>query len=691
MVKSGKAQQFDALINPKSVAIIGASRSRKKLGARVLNNLRVAGFRGRVYPVNPQLTSVSGQRVYASIKDIPRRVDLAVVVTPAPTVVEVVKQCGQAGARSCVIISSGFKEVGPEGARAEDEIKRLAKRYRMALLGPNCLGVIHGDHRLNASFSDPLRPGGNVVCVSQSGAMAVALADWARQSDVKLRAIVSLGNKAGLDEVDCIEYFGQDKKTAGILVYLESVERGRELVQAIKRIATRVPVVVLKAGTTSLGQRAAISHTGAMAGSSQVFAAAMREAGAIQVTTLQEFFTQAELVSTGRRPVGTGLAVITNAGGPSIVTADAVAKTVLKLPALSATTIARLRRVVPASASVANPIDLIGDADASRYSKTLNLVLADPAISMALVILTAQVVTEPMATAEAVIRAQRRYPNTFIVTSFMGGPAIAKAAQRLRDAGIPQLAFPDMAAVALARFASSGVSPKHASVKSIIPPKAKWQPAGLMMPQVAARRVAGYGFTVTPTRLVHTIAEAEAAARQLGYPVVLKLASRRVVHKAAGGAVWLDIDTPGHLRRAWRTAQQKFRPPAVWPADEGWLLQPQLKGYDEWFVGAIRDHSFGPVVLVGRGGTKVEKQGTMVTRLAPITKGEAASAIRQTTWGEKESAQLIRVLAEAVGHVSQLMLEHPEVTELDLNPLLIHPKTRQTRLIDARIVVDTSS
>lgn len=650
-------------------------------------NLRDGGFRGHLLPVNPRLRRFQGARVFSSIEKIPGRVDLAVVVTPAPTVAAVVRDCGKAGVKNCVVVSAGFREMGKEGAAREQELQSIIRRYRMNLLGPNCLGFTHGDFRMNASFGQPLEKGGNIVLISQSGAMAVALTDWARQSEVTFRAIISLGNKAGVSEVETLRYFGDDPKTSAILFYLESAERGEEFLTVARRIFKRKPIVVLKAGESEIGKRAARSHTGALASSRDVFAAALKSAGVLQVHSIHDLSSAATLFSRTHPMRGNRVAMVTNAGGPAIMATDAIAETQLTLATFSEATTALLKKRLPEAASIANPVDCIGDANERRYEHALDAVAADPNVDAVLVLLTPQVVTRSNATAQVVLRCSRRHPEKPFIASFLGGHSVRQSRRMLSAAGIPHYAYPEDAVRALEMLwryhaARNARLTKQRSVTI----RNRIRGAGLTMPPAAHTLLRPYGFRPVRERFVQTEADAMAAGRALGYPLVLKAIRKQVVHKASAGAVAVNIQTPQELRRAlhllFRHFGRRFR------ANEGLLVQAMVRGRSEWFVGGKRDASFGPVVLLGLGGTGVEQTRNILTLVPPFSDADLRREIqmlakRQTAHPSVDASALLR----SVHAVETLLRENPLVAELDINPLLVGKPKQGAIVVDARIVV----
>ncbi|MFH1171630.1 MAG: acetate--CoA ligase family protein [bacterium] len=673
---------------PKSIAVVGASRNPKKLGNRIFRNLREGGFRGRCIPVNPTLRRCDGVRAYPTVGDIPGNVDCAVIVTPAATVSGIVGECGKANIKNCVVISAGFREIGGEGERRERELRDLVRRYRINLLGPNCLGFLHGGFHLNASFGNPLSPGGDLVLISQSGAMAVALTDWAREIGVGFRAIVSLGNKAGLDEVDMLRYFTKDPKTSAILFYLESVERGEAFCAAARNVVRSKPVIVLKAGESSIGQRAALSHTGALASARGILDAAFASAGILQAHSIRDL-SAAAMIFTHHRPMkGNDIAIITNAGGPAIMAADAVAKTSLSLAQFSNTTQALLRRGLPEAASIENPVDCVGDADEKRYERAMHAVANDPDVHGILVVLTPQVVTRSNAAAKVILRCGRRHPALPIVASFLGGASVRQARRVLSAGGIPHYAYPEDAITALALLRTYQVASEQRlpAVTTFVIRNAITTP-GLLMPPAAHSLLRRYGFRIVPEQLVQTEAEALRAARSLGFPVALKAIRRNVVHKEKAQAVLVGISSPAALRSAIRSLLRRFG--RARGDQEGFLVQHMVRGRSEWFCGGKRDPSFGPVVLLGFGGTDVEERHDVRTFVPPFSRREVERSIHELAARDpSEVTPDVSSLYHSMLAMETFLRENPAVGEVDINPLLVGSRGRGAIVVDARIVVE---
>ncbi|MFA6197535.1 MAG: acetate--CoA ligase family protein [Patescibacteria group bacterium] len=695
MAKPGNSRNsLDGFFRPRVIAVVGVSNESKKLGTQIYRNLLAGRWHGRVVPVNPNANKIGTVRCYPSVDRIPGRVDLAVIVTPAPTVATILTSCGKKRIKNCVIISAGFRETGVEGKIREQELINIARRYGIKLLGPNCLGFMHAGSGINATFARPIEQVGSLALISQSGALAVAVTDWARRSSVGFRAVISLGNKAGLNENDLIDYFAADPGTSAILLYLESIEHGEKFMATVRAAVKRKPVVIIKSGESELGQRAAISHTGALSSPREVVAAALRQAGAIQIHSVKELYQFAQVGAVSSELQGNNIAIVTNAGGAGIMATDAIATSNLKLSQADSTTIKKLRAGLPAAASVSNPFDLVGDADAVRYKLALKVIGSDPAVSAVVVLLTPQVVTQPLATAQAIIAVAKRYPLKLWVASFLGGESVASARTALAKAGIPHFEYPEEAISAIdmlwrARTNGQYHAPKIQSAVSKKPLKQ----TGLILPKPALGILKSYGFNTIPTRFAKDNHEAKAAAKSLRYPLVLKISSQSMIHKAAGGGVWVGIKNEHELLRTLRIAERRFPAKYRRGIGEGWLLQHQIHSGVELFLGGRRDSSFGPMVLLGKGGVDVEKNKAITIAFPPFT---SESLRRQLSLGSagRDLMQFIHeqhldlmAYLTAASHLGQLLREHNEISEVDVNPLFVGPVGEGTKAVDARIII----
>jgi len=675
------------LFQPRAVAVVGASRDHRKLGAVIFANLRQFGYAGRVIPVNPVMKRLGGERSYPTVSDIPGQVDCAVIVTPALTVPGILVDCGRKGVAAAVVISAGFRETGKAGAALEDEARVAAQAGGVRLLGPNSLGFINPHRKLNASFAAGLPRPGNVALISQSGAMAVAMTDWAYEKKLDLSLMISLGNKAGLTELDCLEYLASDPHTEVIMMYLESISGGRRFVETARRLARRKPIVALKAGRTAAGQQAAISHTGALTGSDAVTEAVLRQAGVLRATSIEELFDLASALSTNTRVRSRRTMIVTNAGGPGILAADAAAE--LSLATLAPAAQHRLKKHLPSAASVGNPIDLIGDATPQRYAAALREITRDPQIDNVITIVTPQHVTEVEAIAQIIIAARRRAPQKVWLASFVGGLKARAGRFVLNAAGLANVSFPERAVAVIQRLAGYArpAGPAFAPLRRL---RHRRLPSGILnvLGTSAERVLKDFHLPIVRSRLVKTINDAQRlAGRQ---PVVIKVVSRRFTHKTEQQAVMLDVDSPAD----WRLAASRLRRllPSRPAADEGLLIQPMVPATLELLIGFQQDQVFGPVVTVGIGGIHAEQIKDTVSRLAPFSRQQAQRMLSELKLQQLLDAARGRpavnrtALADFLVRVGQLAANYPEITECDMNPVFVTPPA-DLHIADARFIV----
>lgn len=677
---------LDFIFKPKSIALIGASREAHALGYQVLQNIKQHGYRGKIYPVNPKANKILGLACYKSVLEIPGKIDLAVVMVPAQIVNLVVEECGKKKIKGLVIISAGFKEMGGAGVKREEELQGLVKKYGMQLIGPNCLGILNPWLKLNASFAEGLPPKGEIGLISQSGAMAVAILDWAHQSGLGFSKIISIGNKAGLTEIDLLKYLNQDPQTKVIVLYLESLTNGREFMRLADKITNHKPIIVLKPGLSAAAKNAISSHTGSLAGSEETVRTAFRQCGVIRARTAEDVFNYAKGFSWAPLPKNNRIAIITNAGGPGIMAVDALTyiNTKLQLAKLSPETQTQLKNCLPAAASVHNPVDLIGDAKAERYKCALNLVLKDPGVDAVLVILTPQSMTEEELTAQYIIKATKHSFKP-IIPVFMGGKNVAAARRLFTCNKIAHYNFAEKAIRVLnkmylaERIKSEVILPTYASqIKKIKFPTDQCQLRTLDCENLLKK----YKIPVLASKLYRTKQE---LAQIKSWPIAMKIASRTIVHKRASGAVQLKL---GNLKQAGIAFTEivsnvkKINPHAE---IEGVLVQPMLKLGTEIIIGMKRDAQFGPLIMFGLGGSQVEYLKDVSFRIAPLNKREALKQIQ-----EIKSYPLIKNLdldfiTELLVQVSYLSLEYPQIKELDLNPVMVYDQGGY--VIDVRMII----
>ena len=694
---------LDTFFRPKSVAVIGASRDPEKLGYTVLANLKEGGYPGRLYPVNPKAGDILGLPAYPSVLDIPDPVDLAVVVIPYRFVPAVLEQCGQKGVPAVVVISAGFREAGREGLERERELIEIARKYDLRLIGPNCLGVIDTATPLNATFAAGMPPAGPIAFMSQSGALGTAVLDIAMAGRIGFSKFASLGNKADVSETDLLEAWGDDPASRVILIYVEGLPDGQKFMQVARQVTRHKPVVAIKSGVTKSGSRAVSSHTGSLAGSETAYKAAFQQAGVIRAPSMEALFDYALAFAYQPLLPGDRIGIVTNAGGPGILATDALEHANLEIPRLTHETVKALEDYLPGAASAANPVDVLGDALADRYEHAARLVLADPNVDGLIVIVTPQAMTEIEKTAHAVGRMSQETDKP-ILGCFMGEARIEAGVKILRQYGVPNYPFPERAAAALAAM--------NAYRREQERPIFEVQKCNVCMPPVRelfdrvraegrvsigeaeAREVLkAYGFPIPRSRLAKTPEEAIEIAEEIGYPVVLKIASPDILHKTDVGGVKLNVGTPDDVRDAYDLIV--YRAGRYVPGAQIWgcLVQQMVSGGREVLVGMSRDPQFGPLVAFGLGGIYVEALKDVAFRIAPFGRQEAEEMMREIrsypllegVRGEPPADH--EAMVDALLRVSQLVTDFPEIVELDINPLMVFDEGRGAMAIDMRLVL----
>jgi acetyl coenzyme A synthetase (ADP forming)-like protein len=678
-------QWIGAFFAPTAVAVVGASRDPAKVGGSVLSNLRAAGFDGRIVPVNARGRIVQGLVAAPSISAIDEPVDLAVLAVPASDVLPTLDACVTKRIRGAVVITAGFRESGPAGQKREDELRRWLVGRPIRVLGPNCLGWMRPARKLNLTFAPGSPLPGPIAFVSHSGALAVAILDWSRERRMGFSLFASLGNQADLTETDVLRALIDDDETRVVAAYLEGVADGGAFVDALTALAAVKPVVVLKAGRSPEGARAVSSHTGALAGSDVAFDAAIRRAGAVRARSIEELFDLARALSSQPLPRGSRLTIVTNGGGLGIVAADAARDAGLDVPMLPDDTQARLRAVLPPMATVTNPIDLVGDADAARFAHGLHALGPDHGADALLVLLTAQAATDSQTVARAILASTRDWPVP-IAAAFVGGARVAAGARTLDDAGVPCYAFPERAVNALAGLAAVAAHRRaRRHVAATASPSAR--ALGLLAGLRAAGRLqlgvvdlapalTGSGIAVAAPVAAKTAEEAGAAAAHVGFPVALKIVSPDISHKTEVGGVRLGLASGDAVAEAARTMRERAtreRPHAV---IDGFAVQPMVAPGKELLLGSVRDPQFGPLVMVGFGGVYVEVLRDTAVRLAPVDAAEALAMLDDLRLApllhgvRGEPPVDLAALAATIARFSALAAATPGLEEIELNPLV---------------------
>jgi len=630
-----------SIFAPKNVAVIGATEKEGSVGRTILWNLISSPFGGAVFPINPKRSSLLGIKAYPSIKDVPDEVDLAVIVTPSTSIPGIIAECAEAGVKGAIVISAGFKEIGPAGIELERQLLENARKGSMRIVGPNCLGVMNPMSGLNATFAAGMARKGHVAFISQSGALCTAVLDWSFKENVGFSAFVSVGSMLDVGWGDLIYYLGDDPHTDSIVIYMESIGDARSFLSAAREVALSKPIIVIKPGRTEGAARAAASHTGSLTGSDEVLDAAFRRAGVLRVNSISEIFSMSEVLGRQPRPKGPRLTILTNAGGPGVLATDTLLTTGGELAEISTETMEKLNEFLPSSWSHNNPIDIIGDADPQRYAKSLEVAAQDPNSDGLLVILTPQAMTDPTATAEALKAYAKSYDKP-ILASWSGGKEVAAGEAILNKAGIPTFEYPDDAAQAFTYMWQStynlktlyetpsmpdddGTGPDREKAKSIID-HVRETGRELLTEAESKQLLAAYGIPTTPTLIATTAKEAGEMAASLGFPVVIKLHSETVTHKTDVGGVKLNLKDPAGVEAAFEAIKKSVTELAGAQHFLGVTVQPMIKaeGY-ELIIGSSIDPQFGPVLLFGTGGQLVEvfKDRAWLSRpLTPPSPGE---------------------------------------------------------------------
>ncbi|HEY3379872.1 MAG TPA: acetate--CoA ligase family protein [Armatimonadota bacterium] len=692
---------LENFFTPKSVAVIGASAEPGKVGYDIVFNLIDAKFQGEIYPINPKAETIQGLKVYKTVLDVPGQVDLAVIVIPAKFVAATMEQLGQKGTKAVVIITAGFKEVGAEGKAMQQQVMDVAAKYGIRVIGPNCLGIISTAVGLNASFAPNTPKNGHIALVSQSGALACAILDWATQAGIGFSKFFTIGNQADVATNDLLKAWKDDPEVRVMVAYMEAIADGIEFMKIAEDVARVKPIVMVKSGTTAAGAKAAASHTGSLAGSDAAYDAAFKQSGVIRANTVEEFFDYSIAFANQPIPKGKRICIVTNAGGPGIICSDAIEKMGLSLATVSEKTVEILKSRVSPSGNFNNPIDVLGDAKAAIYKFATETVLQDEGVDGVIVIVTPQSSTEIVETAQAVADLQTDKP---ILTCFMGGTLMAPAVSLLMDNEVPNYEFPERAVSAFKAMVDYATwrnlpieAPKTFAVDKeyVAAAFAKTRAEGRrdMNEVECADILRAYGFILPGNKLCATADEAVAFSNEIGYPVVMKIASPDILHKSDVGGVKVGLKNADEVRAIFEsmtTSIQAKKPEAnIW----GVNIQQMVTEGKQTILGMSRDPQFGPMIMFGLGGIYVEVLKDVVFRIAPLnayTANEMVHAIRSFKLlagarGEKPSD--INAVVEAIQRLSQLVTDFPEIIEMDINPLVALPENGGAIAIDSRISI----
>lgn len=693
---------LESLLYPDTVAVIGASRSPGKVGYAVVANLIQAGFKGTIVPVNPAGGDVLGLTCFPSLEAFGKPVDMAVVVVPPLAVKAAIESAIRANAKAAVVITAGFREVGPDGVQLERELADLCARAGVRLMGPNCLGVLNIHHRMNATFTACVPPAGSISVISQSGALCVAILDWAATEKLGLGKVLSIGNKADLNEVDFLQALAEDGQTSVIACYLESIEDGNKFLQVAEEAAAIKPVVILKVGTTQAGAKAASSHTGSLAGVDMAYGAAFKRAGVIRAETFEQLLDYVQAFAAQPLPRGYRVGIITNAGGPGIMAADAAETIGLRMAPPSEEIRQRLRAALPAAASIGNPVDVIGDADPDRYMKAFELVQQDETIDGVIVLVTPQNMTRPVELAQRIIAAHSGAKP--VLAAFLGGEEVAAAKAQLMAAGIPNYPSPERAVAALKAmcdYAAWRRRPPRVVTRFGINRRRvnrviQWhvRSHNKQVGEVEAKEILrAYDFNILPGQIARSADEAVEIAESIGYPVVLKILSPDIIHKSDFGGVRLNIVNAEQVRDAFDLMMVRIQQRAPTAHLRGALVEKMGSRGREVILGMTRDPHFGPLLMFGLGGIFVEVMKDVTFYLAPITRDEAMQMLRGTRsyallQGARGQAPVdLEGIAGALQRISQLVTDYPQILELDINPFIVGPVGMQAYVADARMTL----
>lgn len=703
-------ERIRKFFNPDSVALVGATEKDGAPGRIILENLLLPECTCRVYAVNPNRETILDLKCYPKVSCLPEIPDLVVIVTPAKTVSEIVQDCGEFGVKSIVIISAGFKEIGEEGKKREDEIINIARKYDIRVMGPNCMGIIRPSAHMNGTFARKIPVAGKVAFLSQSGALGAGVLDWAASKKVGFSAFVSLGSMLDVDFGDLIDYFGQDPETRSILIYLESIGNVRKFIGAARGFARSKPIIVIKPGRSQESVAAAKTHTGAIVGRDLYYEAVFRRAGIVRVEKIEDLFDCASILSSARLPKGPNLAIITNAGGPAVLTIDALIDRGGKLAPLGKDTIAALDKFLPPSWSKSNPVDILGDADNQRYGKAIETVVKDPGVNGILVIYTPQGKANPVELAKTIAKHAKREGKP-ILTALIGEEEVSQARRLLYKNQIPTYEFPEQATrtyLYMYQYARNlemlYETPVELSLHSeaacnhlkLLIHKALREGRAFLSEEESKKFLSTYGITTTVPCTAGNAADAVRLASRIGYPVVMKIVSPDISHKSDVGGVTLNISSDKEVEEAFTEMMERVDKGSLNARLDGVSIQKMVSDLDyELIIGSKNDPTFGPVIMFGRGGVEAEYFKDIAVGLPPLNQVLARRVLEQTdiyamlSKGFRNKPPInLQLLDEAMVKISKMVIDFPEIREIDINPLSV--KDGRVIALDARIVVGES-
>ncbi|MFO7798676.1 acetate--CoA ligase family protein [Rhodohalobacter sp.] len=679
---------IESFFTPKRVAVIGASRDPHKLGYGVIRNLLKYKFKGEIFPVNKNASEILDISCYSSVEELPDGIDLAVIVLPATIVPKIIEQCGAKEIKNAIVVSGGFSETGEEGRELEGKLKEAAEKHGIRIIGPNCIGTIDTHTPVNTTFVVGMPEQGGIGFISQSGAMVAAVIDWARGAGVGFSRIVSLGNQIDVTETEMIDLIGNDRQTEVITAYAEGVSDGKEFLKISREIARKKPFVVLKGGQSEKGAEAVSSHTGALSGSKEAYSAAFRKSGVLEAKTMEEMFDWARALAWQPLPKGKRVAVLTNAGGPAILAVDALEKVGLEVAPLTDETRDYLKKRLPKAASSKNPVDVLAGSGPATYTLALEALLTDETVDAVIVIQAPQDWFLPASLAEVVGETAGLHHKP-VIASIMGKASVDEALNILHKRRVPNVAFPERAA----------------SILSAMVQRKEWMNSENHQPEDAAkyipadadtyiknedweRLIEAYGIKLPEQTEAENLAEALDASIKVGYPVVMKILAKEHTHKSDIGGVKVNLQNAENVKKAWNEITQAAESSNA--EMDGILIQKMLRGGQEIIIGIKQDEQFGPLVLFGTGGTDVELYKDVQTAIAPLSESEATKLINSTIAGKKLKGWRnlppadIEEVKKALISMSRLAVNHPEIKEMEMNPLYVLEEGKGAFAIDIR-------
>jgi acetyl coenzyme A synthetase (ADP forming)-like protein len=691
--------------NPAGIVAVGVSQNPNKLGYGLARNIISCGYPGEVYFVNFKGGELFGHPIFKSIGEVPKRVDLAILMIPADDIPHAILECGTIGIKAAIILSGGFGEVGEEGAALERACLQNASTTGIRIIGPNCIGLIDTHLPIDTTFLPPPSPvPGDISFVSHSGAICAIIIDWARGQGFSFSRLVSLGNQIDVNETEVLPYIAADENTHVITLYLEGVKDGRRFIDEVKKITKEKPIVAIKAGRYEGGKRAVSSHTGALAGQDVAFDAAFRRAGLIRASSIEEMFDWAKTLAWCSLPNGNRVAVLTNAGGPGVTGVDALELFGLTLASLSFKTKETLKKILPPAASISNPVDMLASASPDQYAQSLNLILSDDGVDSVMLIIP----PPPMFTAheitDAVIPIIQSAKKP-VVVSLMGDTLITKAVERFRIAKIPEYRFPEKAASAIAVLSQQAVNIKRPEQKPLLTQDIEKEAVNNVLEMQEIRKagflseiavldiLSAYGLPTCSISLAKTSAEASRLAQIIGFPIALKVFSPDIIHKSDSGGVILDLSSPEEVVNGFNAIMNAIRIDETNGEISGIYVQKMIKGGQEVIVGAIQDPQFGAMVMFGAGGVEVERERDVAFSLAPSTDGEIDYLLENTMAGRRMKGFRnipevdVKAVRDVLVRVGQLAADFPQIKEIDINPLIVMPKGEGAIIVDARIKI----